>query len=77
MFWNTKKTATDLAKVRVDILSSFLKVEEDLTKLTQEHEQYSNELEAQIEALRDEQDYVEGEKRLTANLLKNFKKLLS
>ena len=77
MFWNTKKTATDLAKVRVDILSSFLKVEEDLTKLAQDHEQYSNELEAQIEALRDEQDYVEGEKRLTANLLKNFKKLLS
>lgn len=77
MFWNTKKTATELAKRRVDILSSFLKVEEDLTNLTQEHEQYSNELEAQIEALRDEQDYVEGEKRLTANLLKNFKKLLS
>lgn len=77
MFWNTKKTATELAKRRVDILSSFLKVEEDLTILTQEHEQYSNELEAQIEALRDEQDYVEGEKRLTANLLKNFKKLLS
>lgn len=77
MFWNTKKTATELAKRRVDILSSFLKVEEDLTALTQEHEQYSNELEAQIEALRDEQDYVEGEKRLTANLLKNFKKLLS
>lgn len=77
MFWNTKKTATDLAKVRVDILSSFLKVEEDLTKLTQEHEQYSNELGVQIEALRDEQDHVEGEKKLTENLLKNFKKLLS
>lgn len=77
MFWNTKKTATDLAKVRVDILSSFLKVEEDLTNLTQEHEQYSNELEAQIEALRDEQDHVDGEKKLTENLLKNFKKLLS
>jgi prefoldin subunit 5 len=77
MFWNTKKTATELAKRRVDILSSFLKVEEDLTNLTQEHEQYSNELEAQIEALRDEQDHVEGEKKLTENLLKNFKKLLS
>lgn len=77
MFWNTKKTATELAKRRVDILSSFLKVEEDLTNLTQEHEQYRNELEAQIEALRDEQDHVEGEKKLTENLLKNFKKLLS
>lgn len=77
MFWNTKKTATELAKRRVDILSSFLKVEEDLTNLTKEHEQYSNELEAQIEALRDEQDHVEGEKKLTENLLKNFKKLLS
>lgn len=77
MFWNTKKTATELAKRRVDILSSFLKVEEDLTNLTQEHQQYSNELEAQIEALRDEQDHVEGEKKLTENLLKNFKKLLS
>lgn len=77
MFWNTKKTAIELSKKRVDILSSFLKVEEDLTLLTQQQEDYSNELEAQIEALRDEQDHVEGEKKLTENLLKNFKKLLS
>lgn len=77
MFWNTKKTAADLANKRATILSSFLKVEEDLTLLTQQQEDYSNELEAQIEALRDEQDHVEGEKKLTENLLKNFKKLLS
>ena len=77
MFWNTKKTAIELSKKRVDILSSFLKVEEDLTLLTQQQEDYSNELESQIEALRDEQDHVEGEKKLTENLLKNFKKLLS
>jgi septal ring factor EnvC (AmiA/AmiB activator) len=54
-----------------------LKVEEDLNKLAQEQENYSRELEDQINALKDEQDHIEGENKLTQNLLKNFKKLLS
>jgi hypothetical protein len=77
MFWTTKTNAVDLSKKRVDILSSFLKVEEDLNNLAQEQENYSRELERQIDALKDEQDHIEGENKLTQNLLKNFKKLLS
>lgn len=77
MFWTTKTNATDLSKKRVDILSSFLKVEEDLNALAQQQEQYSKDLEAQINTLRDEQDHIDGENKLTQNLLKNFKKLLS
>jgi predicted phage-related endonuclease len=77
MFWTTKINAVDLSKKRVDILSSFLKVEEDLNNLAQEQENYSKELERQIDALKDEQDHIEGENKLTQNLLKNFKKLLS
>ena len=77
MFWTTKINAVDLSKKRVDILSSFLKVEEDLNNLAQEQENYSKELERQIDALKDEQDHIEGENKLTPNLLNNFKKLLS
>lgn len=78
LFSKSKKpNAASLENSRMGILSSFLKVEEDLKSLAQQQEEYTEELYRQIEALEDEKDQVLSEKHLTQSLLKNFKKLLS